>query len=169
MDPQVIRFAKIMNHLISLTTRDEYGSSRSRDIGTYSEFAADLNAEGLLAAKGEWTENSLKLHIGRLKEQYGADYLLAQCDYEMIGRTAWEHTSGTVHEEICRRKKSGGKRQKEKITKSCPVVTYEPDDGQNWKEHELSDLQAEEREIIKKFRKTKKRKKVKKMKSLDTF
>lgn len=162
MDQQVIRFTKIINHLISLTTRDEYGSSRSRDIGTYSDFAEDLNAEGLLAARGEWTENSLKLHIGRLKEQYGVDYLLSLCDYEMIGRTTWEHTSGTVHEEICRRKKSGGIRQEEKMTKSCPVVTYEPIDEENWKEHELTVVQAEDREIIKKFKRTKKDKKKRK-------
>lgn len=111
MDPQVIRFTKIINHLISLTTRDEYGSSRSRGIETFSEFAEDLNAEGILATKGEWTENSLKLHISRLKNRYGTDYLIAQCDFEMIDRCAWEYSSGTIHEEVQRRKKCGVKRQ----------------------------------------------------------
>jgi hypothetical protein len=63
IDPQVIRFTKIFNHLISLTTRDEYGSSRSRGIETYSEFAEDLNEEGLPGARGGWTENSLFLTL----------------------------------------------------------------------------------------------------------
>jgi hypothetical protein len=163
MDPQVIRFTKVINHLISLTTRDEYGSSRSRGIETYSEFAEELNAEGILATKGEWTENSLKLHISRLKNQYGIDYLIAQCDFEMIDRCAWEYSSGTVHEEVQRRKKCGAKRQAQKITKSCPVIGYDPNDGQNWKESELIVLQAEERKIRRKMKKMKKRK------SPDTF
>ncbi len=163
MDPQVIRFTKIINHLISLTTRDEYGSSRSRGIGTYPEFAEDLNAEGILATKGEWTENSLKLHISRLKNRYGIDYLIAQCDFEMIDRCAWEYSSGTVHEEVQRRKKCGVKRQEQKITKSCPIVSHAPIADEVWKEHELSELLLEENKI------EKKRKNLKKRKSLDTF
>ena len=162
MDPQVIRFTKIMQHLISLTTRDEYGSSRSRGIGTYSEFAEDLNAEGIFATKGEWTENSLKLHISRLKNQYGVEYLRDLCDFEMIDRSAWEYSSGTLREEVHRRKKCGAKRQEQKITKSCPVINYEPNDGQNWKESELDDLQAQERRLIRKI-------KILKDKGLDTF
>lgn len=163
MDPQIVRFTKIINHLISLTTRDEYGSSRSRGIETFSEFAEDLNAEGILAAKGDWTENSLRLHISRVKNQYGIDYLIAQCDFEMINRCAWEYSSGTVHEEVQRRKKHGGKRQAQKITKSCPIVSHAPLADEVWKEHELRELLLEENKI------EKKRKKFEKMKSLDTF
>lgn len=163
MDPQVIRFTKIINHLISLTTRDEYGSSRSRGIETFSEFAEDLNAEGILAAKGEWTENSLKLHISRLKHQYGIDYLMSQCDLELIDRCAWEYSSGTVYEEVQRRKKSSGKIQEQKITKSYPIVSHAPVADEVWKEHELNEVMLEERKI------EKKRKNLKKGKSLDTF
>ena len=48
-------FIQIMDHLEWLTTRDEYGSSRSKDISTREELASELNEVGIVPKRGYWT------------------------------------------------------------------------------------------------------------------
>jgi hypothetical protein len=38
------------------------------------------------------------------------------------------------------------------VTKSYPLVTYEPIAGEVWKEHEISDVLANEKNTIKKLK-----------------
>jgi hypothetical protein len=159
MNKDLAIFSKVINHLVYLTTRDEYGSSRSRGIETLSDLADELNMVGIYASKGMWNENSLKIHLSRVKHRYPAEVLMSECDIELIDRCAWEYTSGTPHEQIVHKKKCGRKWIDQKITKSYPLISYQLSDGEVWKENELNEIISEEIKIMKK---------VKKMKHLDT-
>jgi hypothetical protein len=152
MNTDMLRFTRIINRLIFLTTRDEYGSSRSKGIGTYSQLVEELNNEGISAANGKWTENSLKLHISRVKNRYPIDELISECDIELIDRSNWEYVSGVQREEVIKKRRHKVKKKEDKVTKSYPLVTYEPIAGEVWKEHEISDVLANEKNTIKKLK-----------------
>ena len=138
-------FNKIARHLVFLTTRDEYGTSRSRGIETYSDLADDLNNEGISAPRGAWTENSLKLYIHRLKGRHSPEVLAENCDLDFIEASAWEYVSHTHHGEIVQKGKSGGAWNTGNINKSYPLKNYEPIEGETWKEHELDDVISEDK------------------------
>ena len=153
MQTNLKRFTKIANHLVFLTTRDEYGTSRSRGIETYSDLADELNSEGISAPRGVWTENSLKLYINRLKGRHSPEVLAENCDLDFVEASAWEYVSHTHHGEIVHKGKSGGAWNTGNITKSYPLHTYEPIEGETWKEHELTDVIIEDKKAFKKSKK----------------
>jgi hypothetical protein len=141
-------FTDAMKHLVFLTTRDEYGSSRSRGIETLSDLATELNIIGIPGPRGNWTENSLKLHIRRLKTRYSMDELASACDLDFMGTDAWEYQSFTHHEEIVQKGKASGVWQPGKITQSYPATTYEPNETERWKLHEINDVVSEDIRIM---------------------
>lgn len=155
MNADLLIFTKVINRLTYLTTRDEYGSSRSRGIDGYSSLADELNLIGIHAQKGEWTENSLKLHISRVKRRYPPEIIAEACDLDLINRCSWEYYSGTLHEEIIKKKKYCGPKQKQKCTQSYPLISYEPVDGEMWKEHELDEIASETNKSKKILKKSK--------------
>jgi hypothetical protein len=148
MNKDLQLFTKVINRLIYLTTKDEYGSSRSRGVETLSDLAEELNTEGIHASKGMWTENSLKLHLHRVKLRYTSEQLTSECDFDMIDRCAWEYSSGTPHEEIVHKRKSHFRRHNGKVTQSYPVTSYEKIDGEKWKECELTEVINEDKRIL---------------------
>ncbi len=145
-------FARISNRLIFLTTRDEYGSSRSQGIETFLELYDDLNNVGIIPPRGYWTENSLKIFLHRVKKNYDKELLREVCDLEFIGTSAWEYQSHTKGNEIM----SKGHNTKTPIqtdyTKAFPLYTYQDVEGTVWKEHETNQLKQEDKIILKKTR-----------------
>lgn len=150
MNKDLELFSIIANRVIYWTTHDEYGTSRSRGVGTYSELADELNSEGIIAPRGNWTENSLKLYLHRVKGRYSSDVLAECCDLDFVEASAWEYVSHTHHGEIVHKGKSGGNWNTGNITKSYPLHTYEPIEGETWKEHELDDVISEDKKTFKK-------------------
>jgi hypothetical protein len=148
MNKDLEKFSIIANRIIYWTTRDEYGTSRSRGVGTLSELADELNSEGILASRGNWTENALKLYIHRLKGRYTLEELAEVCDLDFIEANSWEYASRTHHGEIVKKGKSTGIWNTGTVTKSYPLRTYEPVEGEAWKEHELDDLIYEDKKIV---------------------
>ena len=145
MNKDLELFSVIANRVIYWTTRDDYGTSRSRGVGTFSELAEELNSEGIFAPRGNWTENTLKLYIHRLKGRYTPEALAEACDLDFIEANSWEYASRTHHGEIVHKGKSGGAWNTGNITKSYPLHTYEPIEGESWKEHELDDVISEDK------------------------
>ena len=93
-------FTTAINRLVFLSTNDEHGSTRSRGVESYAELAEELNNEGILPKKGQWTESSVKQFIPRIKKKYGDEVVLQHCDIDFIGRSAWEYLSCTIEEEV---------------------------------------------------------------------
>lgn len=155
MNKDLELFTKVMNHLIYLTTRDEYGSSRSKGIETLSDLAAELNSENISAHRGEWSENALKIQISRIKRRYSLEEIKAELDLELIDRCAWEYSSGTTHESVARKKKCSSRMTNQKTPQAYPIITYMPIDGELWKEHELSQIVCEEKKSIRILKKIK--------------
>ena len=93
-------FIQIMDHLEWLTTRDEYGSSRSKGISTREELASELNEVGIVPKRGYWTPHSLDCFLSRLQKLHGQKYLRAQCDIRFVNTQYWEFASGTHHTEV---------------------------------------------------------------------
>ena len=94
------QFTNITNHLISLTIRDEYDSSRSKGIETYKEFADELNALGIVPKSGRWTESSIKQFYARVRKRYEDCDLRDYIDFDFVGRSSWEYQSRTIEEEV---------------------------------------------------------------------
>lgn len=141
-------FTDAINHLIFLTTRDEYGSSRSRGVETLSDLADELNNQGISGPRCEWTENSLKLYIRRLKSRYSLEELAAECDLDFMNTTAWEYSSYTHHEEVIQKGKSGGIWRTDNITQSYSMVTYKSENDEKWKLHEVQEVISEDIKIM---------------------
>lgn len=148
MNKDLIRFNRITNPLVFLTTKDEYGTSRSRGVETLSDLAEELNREGISAPRGHWTENSLKLYIHRLKGRYTLDMLAEECDLDFIEASAWEYTSYTHHEEVIHKGKSVGVWQTGNVTQSYPMVSYKSEDNEKWKLHEVQEVISEDIKIM---------------------
>jgi hypothetical protein len=94
------QFTNITNHLISLTIRDEYDSSRSKGIETYKEFADELNDLGIVPKSGRWTESSIKQFYTRVRKRYEDCDLRDYIDLDFVGRSSWEYQSRTIEEEV---------------------------------------------------------------------
>jgi hypothetical protein len=149
-------FTGAINHLVFLTTKDEYGTVRSRGIETYDHFAQELNEIGIVPKSGQWNENSLKCFFHRVKNRYSFEHLSEQCDFDFLGRSAWEYQSYTKREEVMDgiSKKPRLDEDKEK-TRSTPVFTYNQYGIENWKNSEIDQVRNEDKEIIKKYKKLK--------------
>jgi len=94
------QFTNITNHLISLTVRDEYDSSRSKGIETYRQFADELNDLGIVPKSGRWTESSIKQFYTRVRKRYEDCDLRDYIDFDFVGRSSWEYQSRTIEEEV---------------------------------------------------------------------
>ena len=152
MNEDLKLFAKITNRLIFLTTRDEYGSARSIGIEHYAELYPYLNHTELLPPRGYWTENSLKLFMYRIRQKYSPETIREVCDFEFIGSSSWEYQSYTKGNEVIDRGHNKITVIESNYTKSYPLYTYENVEGIVWKEHEVNELQYEDRKILRKNR-----------------
>lgn len=150
-------FTDIINHLVYLTTKDEYGTIRSRGIETYGHLTEELNDQGIVPDRGYWTENSLKLFFPRFMKRYPEDFKYEDCDLDYIGRNTWEHQSYTKYEEVMDCPHRVSKKSEYTYTKSSPVYTYTFSYDQKWKETEIADIINEEKKMIKKLKISKKR------------
>ena len=149
-------FTGAINHLVFLTTKDEYGTIRSRGVDTYDRFAQELNEIGIVPKSGQWNENSLKCFFHRVKNRYSFEVLSEQCDFDFLGRSAWEYQSYTKREEVMDgiSKKLRVDEDKDK-TRSTPVFTYNQYGIEHWKNSEIDEIKREDKEIIKKYKKSK--------------
>jgi len=145
-------FTSIANRLVYLTTRDEYGSSRSKGIETLGDLSPELNDGNILPPSGRWSENSLKLFLSRVRKRYSYDELISECDINFIGRNAWEYASYTRSEEVVQRNRSKKTGQEGQVTASYPISSHEASENELWKSHEIPDLEIETRNIIKKMK-----------------
>jgi hypothetical protein len=106
MNADLLLFKEIANRLVYLTTKDEFGTTRSLGISTFDDLSDDLNDSGIVPARGYWTKNSLTLFFHRLRRRYTEEALFEVCDLEFIGRHAWEYQSYTKHEDVCDKRNS---------------------------------------------------------------
>lgn len=150
-------YANIINHLVYLTTKDEYGTIRSRGIETYGHLAEELNNEGIVPDRGFWTENSIKLFFPRILKRFPDECYYEDCDYDFIGRSAWEYLSHTKYEEVCDTTRRKTIRSEYSYNTSGPQYSYNQFGFENWKKHEVEDIIKEDKNVIKKYRKSKKR------------
>lgn len=100
MENDIKLFLDASNYLVFLTTKDEYGSSRTRDIETYKDYADELNSRNLVPKRGIWTESSIKQFYSRIKGKYKDYDLMKHIDLEYVGRSSWEYQSFTIEEEV---------------------------------------------------------------------
>ena len=147
MNKDLCLFRDIANHLIFLTTKDEFGSSRSRNIETLQNLYEELNSAGVVPSRGYWTENSLKLFLHRVKQRYHISELYDECDTEFIGRSAWEYQSCTIYEEVIDATPRHSVLSSENYTKSYPLNSYAAMEGEAWRDHEISAIKNEHKKI----------------------
>lgn len=151
-------FSDIANRLVYFTTKDEYGSIRSRGIEAYSHLAEELNNEGILTqSKKTWTENSVKLFLSRIMKRYPDHNFYEDCDFDLIGRSCWEYQSQTTYQELCKERHWKSSLSKTEYNSSSKVYTYNDNEIEKWKEHEIEDIIWEERKIISEAKKSLKR------------
>ena len=148
-------YTNIINHLVYLTTKDEYGKIRSRGIETYGHLAEELNNEGIVPDRGFWTENSMKLFFPRIKKRYPDECYYDDCDLEFIKRSSWEYQSYTRYEEVIDSPHRIKIQSEENYNKTAPVYTYIRTKHEVWKEHDVEDIIKKEIKVIKKYKKTK--------------
>jgi hypothetical protein len=165
MNDDLEHFARVINCLIYYTTKDEYGTSRSKGIGDLVSYVEELNYLGITAVKGNWTVNSLSIFFHRMKKKYPISVLKSVCDFEMIEKSSWEYLAGATRSEITVKRKCSLKKRNEKITQSFPVYSYEPIEGETWKESELEDVIGDERRFVRKIKQISKSRKDRKKKS----
>jgi hypothetical protein len=146
-------FTDIINHLVYHTTKDAYGTTRSRGIETYGHLAEELNDQGIVPDRGFWTENSLKLFFPRVMNRYPDEFQYDDCDLDYVGRSAWEHQSYSKYEELMDSPHRISKKTEYSYTKPSPVYTYTFTDNQKWKTGEIEEIINEEKNVIKKYKK----------------
>lgn len=147
-------FSRIVAHLEFLTTYDEYGASRSRNVTTISDLAEELNRIGIVPKSGAWTKRSLECFLPRIRKRYSAHTIAEFCDCRMVGSSALEYLSATWAGELKSPRKAvmrhdSGERH------ISPVTHYEPIEGERWRAHEIPGL-IEEAEALKRLARAKK-------------
>jgi hypothetical protein len=86
MDSTLQVFSAVATHLISFTTYDSFGHSKSRHIETFDDLAEELNSVGILTSRRtDWTANSLECFLSRCRKKYTLDELKSCCPYDCIG------------------------------------------------------------------------------------
>lgn len=145
MNADLLLFQKIANRLIYLTTRDEFGSSRSIGISTLEELTDDLNDIHVVPSCGHWTKNSLSIFFCRLRKRYSENELLDACDIDFVGRHSWEYQSYTKQEDVCKRRNVG---QLISVG-SAPntLMTSDFEKIESWKQHELSEVSCQDKQF----------------------
>ena len=166
MNKDLQLFTKAINRLVYLTTKDEYGIQRSRGIDTYEYLAEELNQENIVPDRGYWTENSLKLFFGRIIKRYPREDYEDECDLDFIRRSHWEYLSYNKAEEIIEPRnpaKHNPEESEKKDNKPNNLYTALYQDIDSWKNYEKADVQREDRNILKTYKKSKSRTRISKL------
>jgi hypothetical protein len=156
MNKDLELFTHTINHLVYLTTKDEFGIRRSRGIETFEHLAEDLNEEHIVPDRGYWTENSLKLFISRIMKRYPKEVIESECDIDFVGRRFWEYLSYTKIEEVIERRNASKKDPDE-----CEKKTYRPvnaytalySDIDRWRGHEKEDVERQDKDFLENYKK----------------
>ena len=156
MNKDLQLFTAVINHLVYLTTKDEFGNKRSRGIETYDHYAQELNEEHIVPESGRWTDNSLKLFFSRIMKKYPEEVYKEACDIDFTGRRCWEYLSYTKSEEVVESrnlsKKDPEEYENENYRKNT-VYSAINSDIEFWKKHELESIEREDKKILKMYKK----------------
>lgn len=165
MNTDLELFRTIINHLVYLTTKDEFGNKRTRGVGTYDHYAEELNEEHIVPKTGHWTENSLKLFFSRIMKKYPEEVYKEACDIDFTGRRCWEYLSYTKSEEVVEgrnlSKKDPDEYENGNFSKNT-IYSALNSDVEFWKKHELGSVELEDKKILKVYKNSKKGKRISK-------
>jgi hypothetical protein len=165
MNTDLELFSTIINHLVYLTTKDEFGNKRTRGVGTYDHYAEELNQEHIVPKTGHWTENSLKLFFSRIMKKYPEEVYKEACDIDFTGRRCWEYLSYTKSEEVVEgrnlSKKDPDEYENGNFSKNT-IYSALNSDVEFWKKHELGSVELEDKKILKIYKNSKKGKRISK-------
>ena len=154
MNKDLQLFTDAINLLVLLTTKDEYGTVRSRGVDTYAHFAEQLNDVGIVPKSGAWNEQSLKSFFRRIEKRYYDQQLHENCDLEFIGRHTWEYQSGTLREQVCEVRNGRSHYYPQSDSRpSQPKHAYTRmhADINNWKRHEADEIDISDKKMIKDY------------------
>ena len=154
MRESLVLFMRIMNHLEYLTTKDDFGSRRSKGIGTREELAEELNSENIVPKRGYWTTHSLELFFNRMLKQYGAEHLWELCDIRFLNAQNWEYISGTCQHELVGNR--SGKTQNNSSARmsfrDAAAGTFKTTSDDLWKAHEGPELNHDFHKNIREYK-----------------
>ncbi len=139
MKQDLYLYSRIIAHLEYLTTYDEFGSTRSRDIGTIGALSQELNRVGIIPRSGSWTKRSLESFLPRLKERYTPEQIREACDCRFVGCSTWEYLCGATADELKSPRPTVLSQRDSEYT-AAPVRRYQPIDGEVWKQYEEQEL-----------------------------
>ncbi len=165
MNTDLELFRTIINHLVYLTTKDEFGNKRTRGVGTYDHYAEELNREHIVPKTGHWTENSLKLFFSRIMKKYPEEVYIEACDIDFTGRRCWEYLSYTKSEEVVEGRNLNKKDPEEYENgnfRNNTIYSALNSDVEFWKKHELGSVELEDKKILKIYKNSKKGKRISK-------
>jgi hypothetical protein len=165
MNTDLELFRTIINHLVYLTTKDEFGNKRTRGVGTYDHYAEELNQEHIVPKTGHWTENSLKLFFSRIMKKYPEEVYKEACDIDFTGRRCWEYLSYTKSEEVVEGRNLNKKDPEEYENgnfRNNTIYLALNSDVEFWKKHELGSVELEDKKILKIYKNSKKGKRISK-------
>jgi hypothetical protein len=165
MNTDLELFRTIINHLVYLTTKDEFGNKRTRGVGTYDHYAEELNQEHIVPKTGHWTENSLKLFFSRIMKKYPEEVYKEACDIDFTGRRCWEYLSYTKSEEVVEGRNLNKKDPEEYENgnfRNNTIYSALNSDVEFWKKHELGSVELEDKKILKIYKNSKKGKRISK-------
>ena len=132
-------YSRIVSHLEYLTTYDEFGSTRSRDVDTIEALSKELNRVGIVPKSGAWTKRALDSFVPRIKDRYSPEQIQEACDCRFIGASSWECLSATTAGELMAPRRMLHY-QRDRDYSAEPVRRYKPIEGESWKQHEEPDL-----------------------------
>ena len=132
-------YSRIVSHLEYLTTYDEFGSTRSRDVDTIEALSKELNRVGIVPKSGAWTKRALDSFVPRIKDRYSPEQIQEACDCRFIGASSWECLSATTAGELMAPRRMLHY-QRDPDYSAEPVRRYKPIEGESWKQHEEPEL-----------------------------
>ena len=155
MNTDLQLFKAVINRLVYLSTKDEFGNKRSRGVGTYDHYAEELNQEHIVPDSGYWTENSLKLFFSRIMKKYPEEVYKEACGLDFTGRRCWEYLSYAKSEEVVE-----GRNPSKHDPNDYDNVGYAKNtnysafhsDIEFWKNHEKLNVEREDRNILKTYK-----------------
>ena len=139
MKPDLCLFSRIVAHLEYLTTYDEHGTKRSREVENYEDLANELNRVGIVPNAGAWTKRALDSFVPRIKDRYSPEQIQEACDCRFIGASSWECLSATTAGELMAPRRMLHY-QRDPEYSAEPVRRYKPIEGESWKQHEEPEL-----------------------------
>jgi hypothetical protein len=154
MKESLVLFTRIISHLEWLTTKDAYGTRRSKGIETREDLAEELNEQGIVPKRGYWTTHSLEQFLIRMLKQYGANYLWRLCDVRFLNAQNWEYISGTCHSEIVGNSKGRTTtRNNGRLSfREAEANTFRTTSNDLWKSHERNELDRDFHNNIQQFK-----------------